>query len=158
VFISDNSNAPAASVVWHRIDPTPETNDPNRFPSSIYIDPANPHHGWISYSGYNVTAGSNAPGHVFEVTWSGAGPATWADRTYNLPDLPITDLVRDDLTGDLYAASDFGVMKLPNGTTTWIIAGSNLPKVEVAGLTIVPNSRVLFAATHGRSAWKLALP
>ena len=30
--------------------------------------------------------------------------------------------------------------------------------VEVAGLTIVPSARVLYAATHGRGAWKLKLP
>ena len=30
--------------------------------------------------------------------------------------------------------------------------------VEVAGLTIVPNARLLYAGTHGRSAWKLQLP
>ncbi len=49
-------------------------------------------------------------------------------------------------------------MRLPFGTTTWVVAGSGLPMVEVAGLTIVPSSRVLYAATHGRSAWKLTLP
>src|SRR5437763_3378181 len=55
-------------------------------------------------------------GHVFEVTYNpGAGTATWTDLSYDLADLPITDLVRDDQTGDLYAASDFGVMKLANG-------------------------------------------
>lgn len=155
VFISDNSNAAAGSVVWNRVDP--EANDPSRFISSIYIDPSNPHHAWISYSGYNVN-NPTQPGHVFNVTWSGAGPATWADISHNLPDFPVTDLVRDDLTGDLYAASDFGVMKLPNGTTTWVVSGSGLPNVEVAGLTIVPKERILYAATHGRSAWELKLP
>ena len=68
------------------------------------------------------------------------------------------DLVRDDVTGDLYAASDFGVMRLPSGTTTWVVAGTGLPRVEVAGLTIVPGARKLYAATHGRSAWQLTLP
>ncbi len=95
---------------------------------------------------------------MFEVTWSGSGPATWVDRSYNLPDFPITAVVRDDVTGDLYAASDFGVMKLPNAATTWAVAGSGLPMVEVAGLTIVPGARILYAATHGRSAWSLSLP
>lgn len=95
------------------------------------------------------------PGHVFEVTWSGAGAATWVDRSFNLPDFPITAIVRDDVTGDLYAASDFGVMALPNGTTAWAVAGAGLPMVEVAGLTIVPSARILYAATHGRSAWSL---
>ena len=117
---------------------------------------------WISYSGYNVNTPAQ-PGHVFEVTWSGAGAATWVDLSFNLPDFPITAVVRDDFTGDLYASSDFGVMKLKRGTTTWAVAGSGLPKVEVAGLTIVRSSdrhstsRVLFAATHGRSAWSMPL-
>jgi hypothetical protein len=92
------------------------------------------------------------------VTWSGSGTATWVDRSYNLPDFPITAVVRDDVRGDLYASSDFGVMRLASGSTTWTVAGSGLPMVEVAGLTIIPNSRLLYAATHGRSAWALSLP
>jgi hypothetical protein len=32
-----------------------------------------------------------------------------------------------------------------------------MPMVEVPGLTIVPSERVLYAATHGLSAWKLDL-
>ena len=64
----------------------------------------------------------------------------------------------DDPTGDLYAVSDFGVMRLANGSTTWAVAGTGLQQVEVPGLTIVPSSRVLDAATHGRSAWMMPLP
>ena len=155
VFISENANDPAASVIWNRVDPV--TNDPGRAISEIYIDPTNARHAWISYNGYNVNT-PTTPGHVFEVTWSGAGAATWVDRSYGLPDFPITAVVRDDLTGDLYAASDFGVMKLPNAGPPWVVAGSGLPMVEVAGLTIVPAARILYAATHGRSAWSLSLP
>ena len=155
VFITENANGPAASVVWKRIDPV--TNDPGRAISEIYVDPTNARHAWISYNGYNVNTLAT-PGHVFEVTWSGSGTGTWVDRSYNLPDFPITAVVRDDVTGDLYAASDFGVMKLPNAGTTWVVAGSGLPMVEVAGLTIVPAARILYAATHGRSAWSLQLP
>jgi hypothetical protein len=62
------------------------------------------------------------------------------------------------VTGDLYASSDFGVMRLPFGTSTWVVAGTDLPQVEVAGLTIVSGARKLYAATHGRSAWQLTLP
>ena len=80
------------------------------------------------------------------------------DRSYNLPDFPITAVVRDDLTGALYASSDFGVMKLPNAAATWVSAGTGMPMVEVSGLTIVPEQRILYAATHGRSAWSLKLP
>lgn len=158
VFISDNADGAAASVVWNRVDPNPTIlNTPSRAISQIYIDPTNAHHAWISYNGYNVNTPAQ-PGHVFEVTWGGSGPAVWVDRSYNLPDFPITALVRDDVTGDLYAASDFGVMRLANASTTWTVAGAGLPMVEVAGLTIVPSERVLHAATHGRSAWTLGLP
>jgi hypothetical protein len=156
VFISDNANSPASSVVWNRLD-TSSTSDPARFPTSIYVDPANPNHAWISYSGYNLNTPSQ-PGHVFEVTRTGPATATWTNISYNLPDLPATDLVRDDVTGDLYAASDFGVMRLANATTTWTVAGTGMPMVEVPGLTIVPGARLLYAATHGRSAWLLQLP
>jgi hypothetical protein len=157
VFISKNADAAAGSVTYTRLDSL-AGNDPNRFVSSIYIDPANANHAWISYSGYNINT-PTLPGHVFEVTYdSAAGTATWTDRSYDLGDLPITDLVRDDNTGDLYAASDFGVSRLPSGGTSWLLAGTNFPKVEVAGLTIIPGSRVLYAATHGRSAWMLKLP
>jgi len=45
-----------------------------------------------------------------------------------------------------------------NGAGSWVAAGEGLPNVEVAGLTIVPGARKLYAATHGRSAWVLTLP
>jgi hypothetical protein len=158
VFISDNANAAAASVTWSRIDPNPaHVNTPSRAISQIYVDPTNAHHAWISYNGYSANTPAQ-PGHVFDVTWSGAGAATWVNMSYNLPDFPITALVRDDNTGDLYAGSDFGVMKLPFGTMTWVVSGTGLPNVEVAGLTIIPSMRILYAATHGRSAWQLNLP
>jgi hypothetical protein len=157
VFISKNVDAdPASAVTWTRLDDD-TTIDPPRFVSSIYVDPANGNHAWISYSGYGVnTPGS--PEHVVEVTYdSGAGTSTWIDRSNDLGDLPVTDLVRDDNTGDLYASSDFGVMRLASGTTSWTLAAPGMPAVEIAGLTIVPSDRVLYAASHGLSAWKLDL-
>jgi Arc-like DNA binding dprotein len=153
VFVTKNVDAePGAAVVWNRID-TPTT--PDRFISSIHIDSGNGNHAWISYSGYNVNTPAT-PGHVFEVTYAG-GAATWVDRSYDLGDVPVTDLVRDDRNGDLYAATDFGVLRLAAGSTHWRLAARGMPNVEVAGLTIVQSKRKLFAATHGLSAWVLNL-
>jgi hypothetical protein len=164
VFVSHNANDPAASVTWRRIDNLPgATADPARFVSSIYIDPANANHAWISYSGYNGNT-PTTPGHVFEVTYNPvAGTATWTNLDGNtgpMGDLPSTDLVRDDVTGDLYGSTDFGVMRLEGGNPAngWTLAAAGLPNVEVAGLTIVPSARKLYAATHGRSAWVTTLP
>src|SRR6266540_2579551 len=161
VFVSQNADAdPASAVSFTRIDSL-AANDPNRFVSSIYVDPANANHAWLSYSGFS-SATPATPGHVFEVTYNpGAGTATWASLDGSsggpLGDIPITDLVRDNPTGDLYAASDYGVMRLASGSSTWTLAAPGMPKIEVAGLTIIPAKRVLYAATHGMAAWKLNL-
>jgi hypothetical protein len=158
VFISKNVDAgPAAAVTWTRLDSL-VANAPNRYVTSIFIDPANPNHAWISYSGFNAITPA-LPGHIFEVTYdAGAGTATWKDLSFDLGDIATTDLVRDNVTGDLYASSDFGVYRLASGTTTWVSAAQGMPKVEVTGLTIVPAERKLFAATHGLGAWSLNLP
>jgi len=157
VFITKNVDAePASAVTWTRIDDD-STIDPGRFVSSIYVDPTNGNHAWISYSGFGVNT-PGTPGHVFEVTYNpSTSTATWADRSYDLQDLPVTDLVRDDVTGDLYASNDFGVLRLAAGTTTWTLAAAGMPNVEVAGLTVVPGARILYAATHGLGAWRLNL-
>jgi hypothetical protein len=111
----------------------------------------------ISYSGFNAATPAT-PGHVFEVTYNAAtGSATWVDRSYDLGDIPVTDIILDDVTGDLYASTDFGVFRMLGGTSQWVPAAPGMPNVEVAGLTIVPAQRKLFAATHGLGAWLLNL-
>jgi len=155
VFISKNANAAPGAVTYTRLDVL-ASNSPSRFISGIAVDPANANRAFISYSGYNGNT-PGQPGHVFEVTVS-AGTVTWLDRSYDLGDLPAPGVAYDNVTGDLYAASDFGVMRLAAGTSSWVVAAAGLPFVEVAGLTIVPQARKLYAATHGRSAWALTLP
>jgi hypothetical protein len=160
VFISKNADAAAGSVTYTRLDTLPSaTADPNRFVSGIFIDPNDANHAWISYSGYNFNTPSQ-PGHIFSVTFTGSD-ATWTkldgSGSTAFPDFPATDVVRDS-NGDLYASNDFGVLRLPSGSSDWEVAGTGMPQVEVAGLTIVPSARKLYAATHGRSAWQLTLP
>jgi hypothetical protein len=162
VFISTNVNTnPATSVIWNRLDAdTAASKDPTRFPSGIAINPTNTFQAWISYSGYNSNT-PNQPGHVFRVTWTGAGTATFTDISNNLPDIPITSVVYDPVTGDLYASSDFIVFRLAAGQQfnqqVWDVAGIGIPLVEVPKLTINPTSGLLYAATHGLGAWVLPL-
>jgi hypothetical protein len=161
VFVSQNANnGTPASVTYTRLDSL-ALNDPNRFVSGIYVDPANANHAWICYSSYS-SLDPAAPGHVFSVTYDPiGGTATWTNLDGSgataFPDFPATDIVHDS-NGDLYVSNDWGVLRRANGSSDWVVAGSGLPMVEVAGLTIVPSARVLYAATHGRSAWKLTLP
>lgn len=145
----------ATAVSWTRLDDDALT--PNRFVSGIHVDPANANRAWISYSGFESNT-PGQPGHVFEVTFNPAtGTSTWVNRSYDLRDIPVTDLARDDVTGDLYAGTDFGPLRLAGGTTTWTSAAPGMPNVEITGLTILPQKRILYAATHGLSAWRLNL-
>ncbi len=159
VFVASNAdNATPGSVVFYRVDTSAQ---PTRFVSGISVDASNPNHAFVSYSGYNAyaTATGTATGHVFEVTYNpGTHTATWSsDLASNLGDQPITDIAVDWQTGDVYASTDFGVFVRLNGNTTWQPAAGSLPPVAVYGLTLDLNGRVLYAASHGRGAWRLDL-
>ena len=160
VFVTSNANAVNANnVAFHRID---TSSQPTRFVSGIDVDATNPNHAFLSYSGYNAyaAAAGTAAGHVFEVTYNPAThAATWSgDLATNLGDQPLTDIAVDWPTGDVYVSTDFGVFVRKFGGTQWLPSGAGLPIVAVYGLTIDRGARVLYAATHGRSAWRLSLP
>jgi hypothetical protein len=158
VFISKNGDAePETSVTFTRLDSL-ASNSPARFISSIFVDPNNGNRAWISYSGFNASTPST-PGHVFEVTYDpGKGTAVWKDLSFDLPDIPITGVVRDEVSHDIFASSDFGVYRLVHRQKSWRLAAPGMPNIEVAGLTIVPSAHRLYAASHGQGAWLLMLP
>jgi hypothetical protein len=155
VFVSTNGSAtPASSVVFTRIDTSLQ---PNRFVSGIVVDPADANHAYVSFGGYQALTPTQ-PGHVFDVHYNpGTLAATWVDLSANLGDQPVTDVALDDLTGSLYASLDYGVVVLRRGSASWTPAAGSLPAVAVYGLTIDSRARVLYAATHGRGAFKLDL-
>jgi hypothetical protein len=141
-------------VTFTRVD---IASSPNRYISDIAVDPANANHAWIVYNGYNATTGS-IPGHVFEVTFNpNTNTATWTNRDYDLGDVPLNSVAYDSVTGDLYASTDYSVILLAKGTTSWALAAPGMPNVEVPSITIVPGARKLYAATHGLGAWLLNL-
>jgi hypothetical protein len=90
VFVTSNANdSQPRNVRFTRID-TPST--PGRFVSGIAIDPSDPNHAWISYSGYDAYT-PDTPGHVFEVPYNPvAGTARFTDRSYDLGDQPVTGI------------------------------------------------------------------
>lgn len=164
VFVSKNANAASpGAVTFTRLDSL-AANAPNRAISSIYVDPTDANHAWISYLGYSGNTPST-PGHVFSVTYDpGAGTATWVSVDGSgagaIGDQPVNAVVYDKPTGDLFAATDFGVLRLLGSSPGdgWISAASGLPVVTVAGLTLNTDKRQLLAATHGRGAYQLSLP
>jgi hypothetical protein len=147
-------------VTFTRLD-TLASNSPGRFISSIHVDARDPNRAWVSYSGY-TTLTPTTPGHIFSVRFDPiGGGATWTNLDGSgvtmFPDLPATALVVAP-NGDIYAANDYGVLRLRVGGINWEVAGTGLPMVEIAGLTVSPDGTKLYAATHGRSAWRANLP
>jgi hypothetical protein len=179
IFVSHNVNASdPAAVTWHRID---NATSPTRFPSGVTIDPADPSHAWVTYSGYNA-ATPTTPGHVFEVRENGTAPGSGSFTNLNVEsgtsayptpfsdgDLPVADIVRDDASHTLYVATDFGVLRgSDDGHGGWHTT-EGMPRYEVMHLEIQPSNRVatctggghcqrvLYAATHSQGIWRMKL-
>ena len=155
LYVSKNADEPKPEkVAFDRIDTDAQ---PRRFISGVAVDPADPNHAYVSFSGYNA-ATPGQPGHVFDVHYDPAtSSATWSNLDADLPDQPVTDVAYDDYTGDLYAATDYAVLRRPAGANAWEQAASGLPLASVPGITLRTDGRVLYAATYGRAAWRLAL-
>jgi hypothetical protein len=179
IFVSHNADAlDPSTVTFHRID---NPSSPTRFPSSIYVDPADSGHAWISYSGYNAATPST-PGHVFSVAEGNpavAGSGTFTNlnvesgsSAYPTPfgdgDLPVSDIVRDDATHTLYVGTDFGVLRGDDDGATWHVT-RGMPRYEIMHLAIQPSNRapacmgpapckrLLYAATHSQGFWVMNL-
>jgi len=159
VLVSKNANAAAPSVTFTRVDTAAQ---PSRVVSSVSADPTDPNHAVVTYSGYDATAPTTPAGHVFDVVFDpAAGTATWKNISYDIGDQPVNDAVLDVATGDIYVSTDFAVDRLVKGTQTWTPAADGLPPAAVSGLTLAAakqaGDRLLYAATHGRGAYRLRL-
>jgi hypothetical protein len=161
VLISRNVTAvdPATTTFTRLDDDSPLT--PGRAVSSIYADPSNANHAIVTFSGFNVSTPTTA-GHVFNVVFDpSTGLSTWTDISYDIGDQPVNDAVFDADTGDVFVSTDFSVFRLASGTTSWAPVAHDLPMVAVSGLTLAKAKhgpdRYLYAATHGRGAYRLKL-
>jgi hypothetical protein len=154
LFVSKNADAAAASVTFARID-TGAT--PERFVTRIVADRTDPNVALVSYSGFNALTPST-PGHIFRVVYNPSnGSATFTSLDFDLGDLPINTIAFDPPTGDLYAATDFGPLVLRGGANRWELAGVGFPEALMVDLEIVPERRLLIAATHGLGVYYTAL-
>ncbi|HET9323065.1 MAG TPA: hypothetical protein VFO03_04245 [Gaiellaceae bacterium] len=162
IFITTNAGAAnPASIAWQRIDTSSDA-DPPRYPSDIYVDPSDPYHAYITYSGYNAVTPAT-PGHIFEVRFNPAtGNATFTSLDgvgpHALGDLPVATIERDESKGVLYAGTDFGLVRRVNSHTGWTNAHPGLPVTPVPNLVIDQKRDVMYVTTHGFGAWTLSLP
>jgi photosystem II stability/assembly factor-like uncharacterized protein len=144
VQVTTNARA-GASAVW--TDRTPGL--PSCPVTHIAVNPLNALSAFVTFSGCYTQ------GHVFQTT---NGGSTWIDISGNLPTAPTNAIVIDpDRANSLYVATDIGVFATVDGGITWPPPGSGLPLVPVTGLQLHRRTRILRAATYGRSMWDLQL-
>jgi hypothetical protein len=154
LFIARNANVAGSAVTFVRLDGGLM---PNRFVTRIAADPANANVAYISYSGFNALTPGSA-GHVFRAVFNPATQqATFTVLDFNLGDIPINTIAYDSVRGDLYAATDFGPLRLPAGSTQWEGAGVGFPEALMVDLKLIPARRLLVAATHGLGIFYLNL-
>lgn len=92
--------------------------------------------------------------HLFR---SSDGGNTWHDVDGGgLPDVPHHGIVIPASDSDrIYVGNDAGVFVSLDRATTWQNLTLNLPTVMVVDLVLHEATQTLFAATYGRSTWKL---
>jgi photosystem II stability/assembly factor-like uncharacterized protein len=103
-----------------------------------------------------VTVANFGSSHVFRSPDSGT---TWTDIDRGrLPDVPHHALVvRPDAPKTIYVCNDAGVYVTRNGGTTWLNSTLNLPTVMMVDLVYHLATKTLYAASYGRSLWKIRL-
>ena len=161
VFIAKNADAAnPADVQFIRID-TLSPNDPPRYPTSIFVDPADANHAWITLQCFNAKT-PDTPGHVFEIRFSlgngGQAAASFTNldghQNNGFGDIPATSVIVSP-KGTLYVGHDFGVSQKQKNSPVWHPTPAGLPNVTVSDLVFVPEKGVLYAGTHGQGVWQL---
>jgi hypothetical protein len=153
-----------AGGTWHTLS---LNGVPNRYITSIAVDPANSAHVYASVGSYSRRWIPDAGvGHVFESVDAGA---TWTDISGALPDAPVYKVV---IAGSqLVVGTEVGVFGIDRTPSTaapaaavvaaskpasWFDLSRGLPKVTVWDLSVTAQGE-LVAGTHGRGTWRLKL-
>ena len=121
---------------------------PDRWVTRLAADPYDESIAYVTFSGYRW---DEFLPHIFRTTDKGQ---TWDDISGNLPEAPINDVIIDPVDNNcLYIASDVGVFVTYDLGQQWEMLGTNLPNVPVNDLVLHNESRILVAATFGRSMY-----
>jgi len=125
------------------------------FVSSITFDPVAPEVVYATYAGFGG----------FHLWRSGNGGLSWqpidGSGDSALPDIPVHSLVVDPSdTTRLYLGTDLGVFTSQNGGESWAVENTGFATAVTEALALGSDEAGtpwLFAFTHGRGAWRVAL-
>jgi hypothetical protein len=132
---------------------------PNRYITSVAMDPTDPNTVWVSLGGYSrpwthVHGGNAAGGHLYVSHDAGQ---TFTDMSGDatkggLPDIIANWVMLRD--GRALVATDIGVFAQIPGTQRFELLGKGLPAVRVATLRPDPaDANEIVAATYGRGVY-----
>lgn len=121
---------------------------PNRFVTDVRYDP-------VVASRLYVTVSGSGSDHVYV---SNNGGETFASVTANLPDIPANSIEVDPQNNQhLFVGTDIGVFVSLDGGARWFPYNRGLALSPVVSLKIHRSSRMLVAATHGRSMFRISI-
>ena len=121
----------------------------NLYPGYIEMNQENPSEVWICFPSFD------ADKKVYHSTDAGA---TWANITYDLPNIPVNCITQQtDGSNLIYVGTDLGVYALYPDSTNWVFYSEGLPNVIVNELEINVTEKTLVAATFGRGLWAVDL-
>src|SRR6266403_1754863 len=144
----NNTVLPLRPVLGVALDPT--------------VTAANLPVGYAAVGGFNANTPTQ-PGHIFQVTCaSNCGSFTWADKTGNLPDIPVDSIiVNPNNPLQVYAGTDWGVYFTDDVTVaspTWQRFENGIPHAMVWDMQIDRGSTTLSVWTRSRGAYVYPLP
>ena len=130
--ISGNSGFPSSSN-WNKIN-------------DVTVKPNNSSVVWACFGGFN---------DGIKVVTSGDAGLTWANVSFNLPNVPVYCLAIDNNNG-AYAGTDIGVFYLGPTVSAWMPWSNKLPNTIVSDLVIFDDgtTKKIRAATFGRGVWE----
>ncbi len=149
IYRNDAALEAGATTIW------PSSNPHNGFVSSLAYDPSTPGVVYATYAGFGGP-------HVWR---SRDGAVTWESidgtGTTAIPDIPVHSIVVDpENPGRLFIGTDLGVMTSNNDGRTWSVENTGFANVVTEWLALGTDDQgepLLFAFTHGRGAWRVAL-
>ena len=124
---------------------------PTRWVNSIIADRDDSNHAYIAFSGFRQ--GDDAA-NVWETR---DGGTTWQNISSNMPNGPVEMLEYDAIGNVLFAATDVGVFVHKDGEAHWYTISVGMPDVPVLDVKLSGDHKTLYAATFGRSVFKLSL-
>ena len=123
---------------------------PNRYVSQVAVHPEDDQTAFVLFSGF---AFQDYTPHVFVTN---DGGQSWTDISWNLPDIPLNDIVYHQELDAWIIAADMGVwINFDYTEKEWEPLGTALPPSIIADLRYHEPTDYLYAGTFGRSIFKL---